>query len=241
MFDQITTYHEKSHNDTTIRINPVTQYVCVTELCQSNNKKFYDWYRLKDTQAFLESVSSVAGIPATDLLIVGTGNTETWAHPQVAIDIAAWCSVEMRVKITGWILELLTIGKVELQTKPLALLSHNDNDRISNMATSVASRSVARLDPEPKDKINLNGWLTVRELLEMLGERSDAPSSLTSDRKLRFWVNRQLPDVYRANNREEPPRILRGKSRAYCYPPSYKSFVSTYVTQWRDAKYQLSS
>ena len=220
----------KEHDGKQIRINPVNRYVCVTELCIANDKQFHDWYRLKNTSDFLDALSSETGIPVSDLLIVGKGETLTWAHPQVAIDIGSWCSVEMRVKITGWILELLTTGKVELD-------AIDDNDRILNMATSAASRSISRLDPEPKDGINLKGWYTVTEFLEMLGESFSEPNSLARDLEFRFWVNRQVADIYRANNSEEPPQISRNKSKAYCYPPNYKGFVSSYIEQWREIKF----
>jgi KilA-N domain len=221
----------KEYDGKQIRINKVTQYVCVTELCLANDKQFYDWYRLKNTPAFLEAVSTETGIPVSDLLIVGKGETLTWAHPQVAIDIGSWCSVEMRVKITGWILELLRTGKVELD--PL-----DDNDRILNMATSAASRSVSRLDPEPRDKINLSGWYTLTEFLELLGEGIEEESSLARDLQFRFWLNRQVADLYRSKNSEEPPQISRKKKKAYCYPPSYKQLVATYIEQWNEVKFE---
>ena len=39
---------------------------------------------------------------------------KTWAHPRVAINIAQWISPEFDVKVSGWVFELMVVGKVEL-------------------------------------------------------------------------------------------------------------------------------
>jgi KilA-N domain len=233
----------KEHNGNNVRIDPVDRRVCLTDICNASGKNVADFLRLQNTTDYIDALSRTMGIPIMVLLEVARGNTGSWGHPQLAIKCAGWCSPKLEVLMTSWVYEILTTGKVELETshESLALPSRDDTDRVVNMATSAASRSVDRLDSEPKDKINLSGWFTVTELLEMLGESISTDNSLAKDLEFRFWLNRQVADLYRANNGEEPPQISRKKTKAYCYPPSYKSFVSTYIDQWNDARFQLLS
>lgn len=124
----------KSYKGRAIRINPDNQYVCLTDMAAASGKLFHDWYRLKSTNEYLTTFSSVTGIPLSDdtngssLLIVLQGlehgnNQGTWAHPKIAIRFAQWCSVEFAIQVDFWIDELLTTGKVLLETKPQPLPS----------------------------------------------------------------------------------------------------------------------
>jgi len=105
-------------NDYTIVYRKEDGYVDVTNLCKAGGKLFKNWNGLEKTQAFIKVLSCVAGIPATQLLSSIKGgkaeNQGTWAHPQVAINIAQWISPEFDVQVSKWIFELMVTGKVEL-------------------------------------------------------------------------------------------------------------------------------
>ena len=74
------------------------EYVDVTALCQSEGKALADYMRLKSTKTYLEALSSNMGITILDLISVSQGNgSRTYAHPEVAIDIAKWVSVKCRI------------------------------------------------------------------------------------------------------------------------------------------------
>ena len=93
-------------------------YIDVTNFCQAGGKEFKHWNSLEKTQGYLRVLSRAVGSP-TDLLIqtVTGGKNEdrkTWAHPRVAINIAQWISPEFDVKVSGWVFELMVVGKVEL-------------------------------------------------------------------------------------------------------------------------------
>ena len=73
-------------------------YVSAAAMCQASGTKMNDYARLAGTQAFIEALESVAGIPAT-LLVVTTqhgvaSEQGTWVHPKVAIHLAQWCSAK---------------------------------------------------------------------------------------------------------------------------------------------------
>lgn len=94
--------------------------VNVTELCAAGNKRLNDYMRLKHTQEFLQVLSVSAGIPVDMLTayeINGSTERATWAHPQVAINIAQWVSAEFDVQVSRWIYELAACGSVALGTE----------------------------------------------------------------------------------------------------------------------------
>ena len=70
-------------------------YTNVTPICQAKGKLFSDWRRLEGSQEYLEALSSDMGIPISDLLVSVKGGDPyrqgTWAHPEIAVDIAVWC------------------------------------------------------------------------------------------------------------------------------------------------------
>jgi DNA-binding MarR family transcriptional regulator len=91
-------------NDTVINQRPDDGYVDATAMCQATGKKFNDYQRLKTTQDFLKALSSVTGIPATDLVrSIQGGDSKlqgTWIHPKVAIHLGQWCNPEFAVFVT---------------------------------------------------------------------------------------------------------------------------------------------
>lgn len=79
-----------------------TGYVNATAMCKGAGKKLNDWSRLKRSKAYLEALSSETGIPVSQLIITididgQSGLQGSWAHPEVAISIAAWISPKFEV------------------------------------------------------------------------------------------------------------------------------------------------
>jgi hypothetical protein len=116
----------RSFDDRLIRIRQSDRYVSGTDMAQAANKLFADWNRLKSTSEYLQELESVMGIPITDLVQVYQGgipeNQGTWLHPKVALRFAQWCSAKFAVQVDCWIDELLTTGKVELESENLKTL-----------------------------------------------------------------------------------------------------------------------
>ena len=95
-------------------------FINITNLCKAGGKHFKNWNQNDKTKRFLQVLSTVAGIPATSLIKLGTGHkignnnsSETWAHPQVAINIAQWISPEFDVLVSKWVYEIMLTGKVD--------------------------------------------------------------------------------------------------------------------------------
>jgi hypothetical protein len=89
-------------------------WACIADMAQACGKRVNDYLRLSTTTEYLDALSVVAGIPATELVQVfqgGTGFQGTWAHPEVAIDFAQWASVEFRIWANQTLREVIAEGK----------------------------------------------------------------------------------------------------------------------------------
>jgi hypothetical protein len=112
-------------------------YISATDICQASGKRMNNWLRLKSTEEYLEALSDDLGIPVvgtnthcadsdiTNYLIeinksylieINVGgsleNNGSWVHRLVAIELAGWCSVRLRIQCNKWVEELLTKGYV---------------------------------------------------------------------------------------------------------------------------------
>lgn len=84
-------------------------FVNATAMCQACGKRWNDYQRIDATQAYIQALAAVAGIPATDLILLRQGGIPseqgTWIHPRLAIDLARWLSPQFAVWMDGWFLE----------------------------------------------------------------------------------------------------------------------------------------
>lgn len=105
-------------------------YVSATAMCKATDKLFGHYNGLKTTQAFLQELSSVIGIPITGLVqIIQGGNPEfqgTWVHPQVAIHLAQWLSPRFAVQVTRWVFDWMS-GRVAAGNLPYHLRRYMAN------------------------------------------------------------------------------------------------------------------
>lgn len=139
----------KNWNGKTIRIRK-DRYVSLTDMAQSCNKLFANWNQNSSTKSYLETLSSVIGIPITELVQVIQGgspeNQGTWGHPKVAIRFAQWCSDEFAIQVDTWVDELLNTGTV---TIALSDIEEKDPlteiDVITRLTTSVLLPNVHQI------------------------------------------------------------------------------------------------
>ncbi|MDM8567606.1 KilA-N domain-containing protein [Candidatus Halobeggiatoa sp. HSG11] len=122
----------RNFNGAVIRQRPSDGYLDATAMCKINGKRWFDYYRTKETQSFLIALSKSTGLPIESQngnsrfgenkglveIIRGGNNAGTWIHSKVAIYLAIWCSPEFAVLVTDWIYELLTKGSVSLKPEP---------------------------------------------------------------------------------------------------------------------------
>lgn len=89
-------------------------YVNLTKIAQAHNKLMADYTRRNTTKEYLRRLSAKTGISQASLVQQERGkgkDQSTWGHPDIAIDVAAWCA-RKRPQQTG-------SGYVYLATSPL--------------------------------------------------------------------------------------------------------------------------
>lgn len=151
--------------------------VNATEMAKPFGKLAKDWLANKSTTEFLTTLSSVRGIPLTQLVVTKRGNTSdyeqgTWMHEDVAIEFARWLSPMFGIWCNDRVKELLTNGvvnrpmtqaemnlslaqvQVEQEQKIQALQVQQNlfGDELELMNNNIA---------EIKDKIRDNGFISV--------------------------------------------------------------------------------
>jgi predicted GIY-YIG superfamily endonuclease len=146
-------------NNIIIIARPEDGYINATELCKAGNKEFKHYKENKNTQVYLQVLSSVVGIPTTDLIHINKGGSYqcTWVHRKVAINLAQWISAEFSVRVSSWIDELMITGKVILgnersnyelenvyqdKINKLNKELENKNNKLKNYETTVFNRNV---------------------------------------------------------------------------------------------------
>jgi len=75
-------------------------YTCLTDMAKAAGKLVGHYLELDSTKNYLDALSTDIGIPILSLVKVfkgGSGKQGTWAHPEVAIDFAAWCNVSFKI------------------------------------------------------------------------------------------------------------------------------------------------
>ena len=110
-------------------------YVNVTKICQAAGKRLDNWIRLdssKESMEYLQktlddeyaenvnlgkAIPHIRGIALLTSCKGGNINTVeqgTFAHPDLAIEIATWAHKSFRFQVSHWIRELMITGRVEL-------------------------------------------------------------------------------------------------------------------------------
>ena len=114
---------EISLNGIIILARPEDGYINATALCKAGGKQFKYWHSLELTKELFSVLSSVVGIPTTELIIIKQGS---WIHPDLSVPLAQWISAEITIKVSRWMRELaltctVTLGFEKTQQQLLEL------------------------------------------------------------------------------------------------------------------------
>lgn len=189
----------------------VDGYINATQMCQANNKEWYQYWRLPSTQEYAKALAKDLGI---DLIINNPnrnnyasalaltfrgGNSQqgTWVHPEVAVDLAAWISVDFRILVNRWVREWMTTGKNPIQPQPTSTEIPADLTEIvkelENLIISIRShgRTIHTGSHQPVDPILfkslhtlshnqlsvINAAIQHLELLKRIAEMNSEPTT----------------------------------------------------------------
>jgi hypothetical protein len=138
-------------------------YINITNLCKAGGKHFKNWNQNDKTKRFLDVLSSTAGIPTVELLKQeqgGNGERHTWAHTQVAINIAQWISPEFDVLVSKWVYEIMLTGKVDITdnktTEELDIMNKENKllkNRIKLLESKVLQKQPREIFEENKNVV----------------------------------------------------------------------------------------
>jgi len=77
-------------------------YINATQLCKVAGKRWHQYFMPEATGSFIRALSSSLGVDRTEL-VQSEANDEVWVHPQLALHLAQWLSVDFQVKVTEWV------------------------------------------------------------------------------------------------------------------------------------------
>lgn len=105
-------------------------YVNATALCKVAGKRLGHYFDNRNTQAFLQVLSSKTGIPVNELIDARKGGnvrlSGTWVHPHVAVNLGQWLSPEFAVQVAIWVTEWMSKGG-RTERLPYHLRRYMDN------------------------------------------------------------------------------------------------------------------
>jgi hypothetical protein len=91
---------------------PSDGYINATAMCQATSRLFGHYRERTSTQEFLEALAADIGIPISQLVQSVKGGVPeaqgTWVHPQVAINLATWCSPIFAVQVSKWVYDWMS-------------------------------------------------------------------------------------------------------------------------------------
>ena len=169
MTDNIVPSIVKSYQGKNIRIRE-DKYVCLTDMATASGKQLGGWIRLKGTNEYLEALSEAMQICIGLLLEVENGTT-TWAHPDIAIEFAGWCSMPFKIQMNRWINELMATGTVSIapQPEPVRELPRRDAIEYINATATLATL------PDSRIKRLLDARLVAELSIDVVNQRQITP------------------------------------------------------------------
>lgn len=126
-------------NGVTVEQRNTDGFINGTAMCSAHSKEISNWLKTDDTWDLVVALAEDLGVKPnpskkTDsyktrvssiypsLVIVKKGSPEfgggSWIHPDLAIDLASWCSKKFAIQVSRWVQEWLTTGKNPVYSEP---------------------------------------------------------------------------------------------------------------------------
>lgn len=111
----------RSFNSREIHQRVADGYINLNQMADASGRRIDNWIQNQSTQdlltEFQNQQSKLPGIPGSlsDPLITIEGRGGgTWAHPDIAIQFAQWCSPAFALQVSRWVREWMTSGRSPL-------------------------------------------------------------------------------------------------------------------------------
>jgi hypothetical protein len=197
-------------------------YWNATAMCKANRKLWADYWRNSSTQEFLGELSSVMGIPITELVQVRHGGPPslqgTWVHRRVAIDLARWLSPPFAVWVNGWVEESLTRRRVEPAPERPTLKPYTDRVMLLPSIRGQVPPGHSCVFVEAADLLNWAELIILPAGLEM--QDYDLLDGSVGKRWVQFREGKEWAGCRVHYVHQFPPGDPRGAREAWAYPMS---------------------
>ncbi len=101
-------------------------YINLNQMSQATDKRIDNWLRLQSTKELIdafdtENASSDSREQSPALITITSGikgqrgGGGTWAHPDIAIQFAMWCSPAFALQVSKWVRTYMTEGRLEAE------------------------------------------------------------------------------------------------------------------------------
>ncbi|NKB18431.1 MAG: KilA-N domain-containing protein [Pseudanabaena sp. CRU_2_10] len=100
----------------TIDQRPADGYINLNQMADATGKRIDNWLKnqsTKDLIAEFESLTTSNSRELNPAIVTQEGRFGggTWAHPDIAIQFAMWCSPSFALRVSQWVRQWLTTGK----------------------------------------------------------------------------------------------------------------------------------
>lgn len=151
-------------------------YVNLGELCATHGKRFHNWNRTQTAKDYLTALAetlaqSDAHICTPDKLIISDvdaigGNSGTWGHPLVAIEVARWISPAFGVWCNQHVKTLIESGSTAIAQPIQPQLPQTYLEALKALVAAEEQRTLLEAEKALLEKTNLALAETVDELFD---------------------------------------------------------------------------
>lgn len=90
-------------------------YINLNQMARAAGKRVDNWTRLQQTTSLLREFTAGPQYSGVEPLVTIEGRKGgTWAHPDIAIQFAQWCSPAFALQVSRWVREWMTTGRSPL-------------------------------------------------------------------------------------------------------------------------------
>ena len=149
-------------------------YINLTALAKACKKKLNDYTRLKSSQEYLQGLADDTGIVPGVLVQQqhGQGDQQaTWGHPELAIDVAGWCSVKFKFKVNR-------------------LVSHYFRGELTTEESRAAAELLPQVVRPVQQALDVAEWSGKREVAKQLTKAKSSKIHQVTGGKAKgaYWV-----------------------------------------------------
>lgn len=228
--------------DSQVRVN-------ATEMAKAFVKQPSDWLRLYSANSYISALSTVRGIPRTELVKVKQGGNNiqgTWMHEDVAIEFARWLSPTFAIWCNDRIKELLKHGATAINPEDLL-----NPDYVINIMTLLKSeraekeilqetarqQSIELKQSAPKVEyyekvLQSEGLITITVIAKDLGMTAQKLNKILHEQKVIFPVGSGKYVTWVLYQKYQDKGYTQTKTKTFTDDEGFeRSHIHTYWTQ----------